>query len=313
MFSKELILVLGYARSGTSALTRVISLCGCSLPQAVFGATYLNPTGHWEPVDATNLNVDLVSRLGIVADPSMRLQEMDIAEDAKESYIRQIQAVLSACPRGPVVIKEFRINELMEFWIEAARREGYSVKVVVALRHPHEVFASIKAGFHNSQKDSSARARPPSIEGFHTYWLKINLLAERHSRGLPRLFVEYSNLMKDWRAEVTRISRALSIELQVDQAAIDKFLTPDLHHQRYSGPITETFGYSWTTRVYAILSAAAQDGLIDYPSLDEIYHAYCTNARAFRITMEGIESKSNEQQLREFVDRLPIWKSDRDY
>ena len=310
MPTKDLILVLGFARSGTSALTRVISLCGCSLPKEVFGDTYLNPTGHWEPVDATNLNVDFVSQLGVVGDPSMRLEEMSVDKQVREAYIERIQALLRAYPRAPVVIKEFRINELMVYWKEAARREGYTVKVVVALRHPHEVFESSSAAFYKHTNGSTQTLPQPCLTKFQAHWVKINLLAERQSRDLPRVFVEYSNLVKDWRKEVSRISRALGVAREPNEAAIDGFLTPELHHQRYTGPVTETFGYSWTTRVYSILSAAALDSQIDYASHDEIYHGFRVSSRAFRLAAEGLDQEASAKLLREFVDKLPIWTTE---
>ncbi|VAW15575.1 hypothetical protein MNBD_ALPHA12-1015, partial [hydrothermal vent metagenome] len=44
------ILVLGMHRSGTSALTRVLSLAGATLPKRLLGSSDdSNPTGHWEP------------------------------------------------------------------------------------------------------------------------------------------------------------------------------------------------------------------------------------------------------------------------
>ncbi len=308
MSCKDLILVLGHARSGTSALARVISLCGYNLPAAVYGATDWNPTGHWEPVDVTNLNVEFASSVGIVDDPSMRLQEIDISENVRNDYIKRIQALLSAYPDGRVVLKEFRLNELLDFWLEAARRNDVSVRIVIALRHPAEVFASSSAGSNGAS--SSIKSTPQTcIETFNTFWLKTNLLAERQSRALPRIFVEYSNLMRNWRTEVGRMSRALEIDLEVDESAIEAFLTPALHRQRHSGPITETFGYSWVTRVYSTFSAAAQDRSLDTPSLDEIYHAYRLNARAFRLSMRSSTDQSSVEQLREFVDHLPVWRS----
>lgn len=316
MDSKDLILVLGYARSGTSALTRVISLCGCNLPESVFGATDLNPTGHWEPVESTKLNVEFASRLGIVGDPGMRLEEVIIDEADRANYIHNIQSFLSACPSAPIVIKDFQINELTEFWLEAARRNGLSVKAVISLRHPQEVFASVKAAsrtLHPQEAKSNATTSTTSVEKLNTFWLKANLQAERHTRGVPRTVVDYSNLLRDWRAEVVRMSKTLAIDLKPDEAAIDRFLTSDMHHQRYSGPITETFGYSWTTQVYSILSSAAQDGPMDLQSLDQIYNAYRANARAFRLSMEAVGTKSNAQQLCEFVDRLPVWQSKQDF
>ena len=44
------LLVIGMHRSGTSALTHVLSLMGAALPQKLLGATLGNPMGHWEPV-----------------------------------------------------------------------------------------------------------------------------------------------------------------------------------------------------------------------------------------------------------------------
>jgi hypothetical protein len=43
------IVVLGMHRSGTSALTRVLSLLGAGLPKNVLGVSPSNETGHWEP------------------------------------------------------------------------------------------------------------------------------------------------------------------------------------------------------------------------------------------------------------------------
>ena len=48
--------VLGMPRSGTSALTRVLSLCGGTLPAGMMGADSANPRGYWEPRKALHLN-----------------------------------------------------------------------------------------------------------------------------------------------------------------------------------------------------------------------------------------------------------------
>ncbi len=56
-------------------------------------------------------------------------------------------------------------------------------------------------------------------------WLKYNLLAERNTRALPRVFVDYANLLEDWRREVKRISAALAIDLSTrNESAIEQFL-----------------------------------------------------------------------------------------
>ena len=77
---------------------------------------------------------------------------------------------------------------------------------------------------------------------------------------MPRVFVEYANLLEDWRREIKRISAALAIDLDTrDEGAIDEFLTPNLRHHRNCGPVTEPFGADWMSAAYEALGAAARD------------------------------------------------------
>lgn len=314
MPNRSIIFVLGAGRSGTSALARVLSLCGCTLPTSLLGATDLNPTGFWEPVEATRLNVEFLHRHGVGGDPSMRLLELDISNMEKEEYIQQIRLFISACPKGPtLVIKDGRINELMPFWSEASRREGLSPMAVISIRHPQEVFESSQAAAHLFRSQhASDETETISAELFNADWIKANLLADQHTRHLPRVVVEYSNLLRDWRHEVGRISSSLSVTLPANEPAVDAFLTRDLHHKKNARAIHEIFGYSWTTRVYAVLSAAAQDAPVDFPTLDEIFHAYRVNARAFRIAIHDAKSFTSTK-LRHYINQQPIWEYGKDF
>lgn len=312
MSMRNIILIVGVGRSGTSALTRVLSLCGCTLPKEILGDWNNNPKGCWEPADVLKINHRFMLRHDTeCGDPTMRLQETVFDESEKEKYLRDIQGFLAGSPRGPaLLIKQPEITEVMEFWLEAAKREGFSVKVVIPIRNPREVLASIRA------VTDAATGETVSEELVNAFWLKRNLLAERHSRGVPRIFTEYPNLINNWRVEVARVSRALSIDLKPDETAISDFLTRDLYRQRCTDPIIETFGYSWITRVYAILSSAAQDGPVDLPVLDEIYYAYRANERTFRIAWDEFRNglqRIDKQQLLERLERLPVLKSGQDF
>lgn len=306
----DVIFIVGLGRSGTSALTRVLSLSGCALPESVVAAVDFNPKGCWEPIDIWKLNADFFYRYGTTpgGDPTMRLQAMEFGETEREEYVDKIRAFLSACPRAPVLlIKHPSISEWMDFWLEAARREALAAKVVIPIRHPTEVYASISA------LDGGDTV---SLELSNACWVKLNLLAERHSRALPRVFIEYSSLMTDWRVELARVASALSVRLEPDEAAIDRYLTRDLYRQRRAGPVAETFGYSWTTRVYEILSSAARDGAVDLAALDEIHGAYRASERAFRIAWEEFRrrfERTDLQAMRDGVDNVPVWLAGRDF
>jgi len=270
--------VLGMARSGTSALTRVLSLCGGALPTALAGANSANPLGYWEPRKAIIINELILRRLGSSRfDPTLRLQEEGaIGTKEKAACIAEIQAYLGTLPAAPlVVIKDPRINVLTDLWFEAARLAGFDVATVISVRHPQEVIASVAAQIQVSPEFSSA------------LWLKATLLAERHTRGLPRVFVEYASLLEDWRREVKRISAALEIDLTTrDDDAIEEFLRPNLRRQRSYSPVTEPFGTDWISTVYDAQCAAARDEPWDEPALDAVYEAYRGSEHGFRKVFE---------------------------
>ena len=294
--------VLGMARSGTAALTRVLSLCGGTLPAAMGGHNKANPRGYWEPRKAGNLNNVILRRHGSAGyDPSLRLQEEGAFDaEAKAACIAEIRAYLTTLPAAPlVVIKELQITTLSDVWFEAARLAGFDVACVIAVRHPQEVVASftaLAAGspiVHISPELASA------------LWLKYSLLAERNTRGLPRVFVEYANLLDDWRREVKRISAALGIDLNTrNEGAVEEFLTQDLHRQRHCGPVTEPFGTDWISAVYEALGAAAQDEPWDESVLDRVFGAYRASERSFRTASEDFRRSFNNVLLRPSIDKL---------
>jgi len=284
MSGKDVIFILGMGRSGTSALARILSLRGCVLPATLKDANEANPRGFWEPVDALKLNDEFLFRHGATYfDPTLRLQgELAFAPDETERYIAQVCDFLRRCPQGaPLVVKDPRITALFDFWLEAARRAGFCVKVIVAIRNPSEVAASLGAWIE------------ASAELWHALWLKYNLLAEFHSRHLPRVFVEYSSLLGDWRSQVARITRSFALDevSEAGAAAIDAFLTRDLYRKRCQGPIVESFGYPWLSDTYTILAEAANDQPLDVAKLDETLRAYRTCERAFRTSLDASRSK----------------------
>lgn len=284
--------VLGPQRSGTSALTRVLSLCGGTLPAAMLGADANNPLGYWEPRAAISLNETILRRLGTNwYDPSLRFLD-DGAVDPGESRacVAKIAAYLSTLPAAPlVVIKEPRITTLSDLWFDAARQAGFDVASVIAVRHPQEVISSIVKSWHVSPALASA------------LWLKCNILAERNTRGVPRVFVDYANLLDDWRREMKRISTELPVELHTrDEDAIEEFLTPGLHRHRHCGPVTDLFGADWISLVYKALREAAQDDPLDMSTLDRVFASYRESERDFRTAFEDFHGLSNSVLFRIF-------------
>ncbi len=271
--------VLGVNRSGTSALTRVLSLSGCTLPPRLVGADASNPRGYWEPFASHQINYTILRRHDTAwFDPTLRLQEDGALDpDEKAACIDEIRRYLVTLAGAPlVVIKDLNITALCSLWFEGARLAGFDVATVIAVRHPEEVAASLAALNRTS----------PELAG--ALWLKGNLLAERDTRDVPRVFVDYANFLEDWRRELKRISERLEIDLGTrDEEAIEEFLSPDLHRQRFCGPVTEPFGTDWTSAVYEALRTAARDEPLDEAALDRVFAAYRGSELGFRIALEN--------------------------
>jgi len=276
--------VLGFGRSGTSALTRVLSLCGAALPARLLGATAENPRGCWEPRAAIHLNEAILRRHGSSGyDLTLRLQEEGAIEPKRNAAdIAKVKAFLTTLPTAPlVVIKEPKLAAVSGIWFEAARLAGFDIATVIAVRHPQEVIGSLA---RRAARQNYVQASP---ELTSAWWLKYTLLAERDTRDLPRVFVEYANLLGDWRREVKRISAALDIDLSTqDEGVIDEFLTPDLRHHRHGGPVSEPFGTDWMSVVYETLGAAARDEPWDQSAMDRVFDAYRTSEYGFRTAFQ---------------------------
>ena len=279
--------VLGFGRSGTSALTRVLSLCGAALPPGLLGATSENPRGNWEPRAAIYLNEAILRRHGGSGyDVTLRMQEEGAFDaDANAAYVAKIKAFLTKLPAAPlVVIKEPKITTVSGIWFEAARQAGFDTAAVIAVRHPREVIASLA---RRADRQNYVQASPALTSA---WWLKYTLLAERDTRRVPRVFVEYTNLLENWRREVKRISAALDIDLGTqDEEAIEEFLNPDLRHHQNASPVPEPFGTDWMSVVYETLSAAARDEPWDGSALDRVFEAYRTSEHGFRQAFEDAD------------------------
>jgi len=159
--------------------------------------------------DAIQMNeVFLRSHGSSWCDPTLRLQygETHVEVGSAQSFISEIQQFLeSSWVDKPLVVKDPRIASLAKFWIEAAKRSEFEIKVIIPNRHPYEVAASL------ATRDGA------SADLSDVLWLKANFLAERASRALPRIFVNYADLLSDWRTQVKRI-----------EAALDSILAPTM-------------------------------------------------------------------------------------
>lgn len=268
-------------RSGTSVLSRLLSLCGGALPERLLvGAVHSNPKGHWEPQEALDLNDRFLhAHASNWFDPAPLDPALLATEQPEAAALRSdIRTLLRSWPAGSfLVIKEPRITALLRPWLDAARDEGYAARVVIPVRHPDEVAMSLAA------RDGLPRAHAELL------WLKYSLLAEQGSRGLPRVFVDYGRLLGDWRQQTRRMGATLDVDLsQPDTAAIEEFLSSNLHRQRRAPDAAPDFMLPALRTVYdAFAAAAASDAPLDVALLDRLHHAFMASAAVWPVAVRS--------------------------
>jgi len=216
------ILISGMHRSGTSAITRVISLLGAGLPDDMIEAKSDNERGFWEGREVIALDERALEKFGSwwggwqSVDTKRLLASKKLVASARE-------LVRKGFPDADfIVLKDPRVSRLLPLWQQALEQEGFRCVHVVALRHPGAVADSLR---HRNEL---------SPEASTLSWLAHTLDAEHHAREKPHVIVAFENLLRDWRAEMDRVSRALDIEWPEEPEsvahAVDEFIEPGLAH-----------------------------------------------------------------------------------
>ncbi len=138
---KIAILVAGMHRSGTSALTRTLSLLGCDLPK-----TPSNDPEHWESKVIMNLNDEILASAGSAWHDWGAFDPGWYASPVIDEFRERAQAVLEGefGATRLFVLKDPRICRLLGFWVEAIEIFGATPLVVSPIRNPLEVAASLE-------------------------------------------------------------------------------------------------------------------------------------------------------------------------
>ena len=224
--TKKAILVVGMHRSGTSAITRVLNLLGCDLPSALMReSAQNNEAGFWESLRIMHLNDDILASAESAWNDWQAFDPAWHASPVAGEFRERARAVLESeySHSHLFVLKDPRICRFLSFWIDVVRNFGAEPLIVLPLRNPLDVAASLE------RRD----AIDPSLGGL--IWLRHVLDAELDSRNVSRAWLRYERLLSEPQAQIDRLSNDLNVswprrssvkvELEIDQ-----FLSPELRH-----------------------------------------------------------------------------------
>ena len=145
--NRRALIVAGMHRSGTSAVTRVLSLLGADLPARLMpGIPDDNDLGFWESVEITEIHDELLFSARSSWDA---IGPFDDAWFHSDSAVRAKERILEVLARDfsssqLFVIKDPRICQLVPLWLSVLKQFGAQPYFVIPIRNPLEVAESLR-------------------------------------------------------------------------------------------------------------------------------------------------------------------------
>ena len=227
---RDLVLVVGVGRSGTSLCAGILARLGYHAPQPEMAADDTNPRGFSEPRWVVEFHRRLMRQANLGVFDSRPKARQAAARFASDRAVREeLEAWLRVQLVGAdrVVVKDPRLTWFLPLWQQSAAELGLTVSTVTMLRPTPEVLDSAKRSYGTWQSDASRAVS----------WINGMLGAEQDTRGLPRRLVRYDRLLADWRAEIAEVGRRIDVPDLVEVSAerggaVDELVDPTLHRSK---------------------------------------------------------------------------------
>ena len=215
--------VLGMHRSGTSALAGALHALGMSFGRELIEPLAgVNERGFFEDARVLALHSELLEHLGRSWRHPLPLPVGWECSEGLAPFLDRADALLEEFIAGGCWgMKDPRLCLLFPFWHRQLAERELTPRVVITLRHPAEIAASL------GQRDQLPAGLSQHL------WMLHYLHAEYHSRGLERRVVRYETLLSQPAGTLTELSNWLGLaatESEYENAS--SFVSASLaHHQ----------------------------------------------------------------------------------
>ncbi len=223
---RQLVVVLGMHRSGTSLITRSLATLGFA-----FGDTLLpsvpgdNDKGYWEDVDTVSFNEEILKRCNKEWFSLETVSDQEIETLIKANFQERAISLINKKTNGVQLfgLKDPRITKLFKFWSEVFEKADIDVSYVFAVRNPISVAHSLRS-----------RQR---LNFTHSYllWTDYCLSALSHLKRYPCVKIEYERLLEEPERELEKICKLTNLEINPDtsQDFIESYMDKTLEHTHF--------------------------------------------------------------------------------
>ncbi len=227
---RQMLVVAGSGRSGTSLFTGLTGRLGVYIPKPEVSANRSNPRGFGEPRWLVDYHNDLLSSVDVVVEDG-RPEAWDLTSRTadKPQVLDGLVTWLDEqfAQNDRIVVKDPRLAWFFELHRAAAGKLDAEIHVATMLRHPAEVMRSREIAYGTKTNNTTRTIG----------WMTMMLGIESRTRDLPRATIRYDDLLADWRSALTDADATLDMGL-FDRATPEQLadagelVDPSLHRSK---------------------------------------------------------------------------------
>ena len=218
-----------------------------------------NELGFWEPEVVVQVHDVFLGSIGSSWDDVAALPDGAFVSAAARELRQQLALLLHEeyGTSSLFVVKDPRISRLLPLWFAVLAELQIAPAIAVAVRNPLEVAASLKA------RDGFTTTKSLLL------WLRHTIESERDSRGRPRSFVMYDELLRNWQGVVARVGEDLAVtwpgRSHRATVEIEHFLSEQHRHHLFDWRDIEGRAdvVSWVKEAYFALRASDAVQVLD--------------------------------------------------
>lgn len=274
---KQLVVVLGMHRSGTSAITRGLQALGVDLGNSLMPPVAgNNEKGFFEDIEINMLNIELLNTLDSDWHALSYLPRALFEQEKLASFkLRAIELLRAKMGDQPFGLKDPRIGRLLPFWHTVFDHLDVNLTYIIAVRHPMSVAQSLhrRDGFDN--------------EKAYYLWLEHILPSILETAGESRVVVDFDLLMADPQAQLERVAQALNLPYSSDSSDVKEyvreFLDVGLLHSRFQFNdllIDPAVPEDVISAFELLIRLARDEANIDTPEVEEIFSQLSSRLKA---------------------------------
>lgn len=268
------LIIAGMHRSGTSALAGALHALGVDFGPQTMPSSEANPKGYFEHVGIYRAHEVLLAKLSRSWSDLRPLPEKWLQQPVVNEFRQTLKELLQQDFSTSRIwgVKDPRLCRLLPVWLPLLDELKIAPSVLIPLRHPAEVSESLW------RRDGLDREQGGLL------WLLHLLETEQATRGRPRMFARYSDLLADPNKMISQIADAFQLNWpNPEQTELaNKFIEPALRHNLateefdHFGRSSQLIRQGWQVALQEIEDSQDQSQL-----WDELRSTFCNVLKQF--------------------------------